>query len=353
MIRWLAKRFLSGFLVIWGIVTLLFLVFSGLGDPSQMVAGQRSDLGTIESIRAAYYLDKPLPVQYLYYLRDLSPISTVNESDPNFSSYRYAKLFRAGEETLFVVKWPYMRRSFQTDREVSSMIVEKLPGTLILGVAAMLIASVLGILLGTISGIWKDTWIDRGIVFFTLLGVSAPSFFIGVLILWVMAILLGDWTGLNATGYMIQPDVFGEGNRVVWRNLLLPATALGIRPLAIITQLTRSSMIEVLAADYIRTARAKGLSKMQVVIKHALQNALNPVLTSISGWFASLLAGAFFIELIFNWQGIGKLTIDALNKNDYPVILGCALVIGVLFVLVNMLVDFLYTRLDPRVKLQP
>lgn len=353
MIRWLAKRILNGFLVIWGIVTLLFLVFSGLGDPSQMVAGQRSDLGTLESIRAAYYLDKPLPVQYLLYLRDLSPVSTIHETDPNFSSYRYKKLFRAGEETLFVVKRPYMRRSFQTNREVSTMIVEKLPGTFILGIAAMLLASILGISLGTLSGLKKDSWLDRAVVFCTLLGVSAPSFFIGVLMLWVLAILLGDFTGLNATGYMIQPDVFGEGNRVVWRNLILPATALGIRPLAIITQLTRSSMIEVLASDYIRTARAKGMSKFQVVLKHALRNALNPVLTSISGWFASLLAGAFFIELIFNWQGIGKLTIDALNKNDYPVILGCALVIGVLFVLVNITVDFFYTRLDPRVKLQP
>ena len=352
MIQWLARQILNGFLVIWGIVTLLFLVFSGLGDPSQMVAGQRSDLGTLESIREAYYLDKSLPVQYLYYLRDLSPLSTIDENDPNFSAYQYKNIFEVTEGTLLVVKRPYLRRSFQTNREVSAMIIEKLPGTLILGVTSMLLASLLGITLGTISGIKKNSWLDRGVVFCTLLGVSAPSFFIGVLILWVFSVLLGDITGLNATGYMIQPNIFGEGNRVVWRNLILPSIALGIRPLAIITQLTRSSMIEVLSAEYIRTARAKGVSKFQVVIKHALRNALNPVLTSISGWFASLLAGAFFIELIFNWQGIGKLTIDALNKNDYPVILGCALIIGVLFVLVNITVDFIYTRLDPRVKLQ-
>ncbi|MEM7035549.1 MAG: ABC transporter permease, partial [Bacteroidota bacterium] len=123
------------------------------------------------------------------------------------------------------------------------------------------------------------------------------------------------------------------------------------RPLSIITQLTRSSMIEVLSTDYIRTAKAKGLKPRTIVLRHALRNALNPVVTSISGWFASLLAGAFFIETIFDWQGLGKLTIDALGANDYPVILGTAILIGMMFVLINISVDFLYTRLDPRVKL--
>ena len=149
---------------------------------------------------------------------------------------------------------------------------------------------------------------------------------------------------------MFEENIFEEGYSIQWRNLLLPALALGLRPLSIITQLTRASLHDVLSADYVRTARAKGLSERVVLMRHAMRNALNPVLTSISGWFASLLAGAFFIETIFDWQGLGKLTIDALGAKDYPVILGATILIGIIFVLINILVDILYSLLDPRVK---
>ena len=350
MIRWFSKKIVSGFLVLLGIITLLFMIFSLLGDPVKMIVGDQSDAATEEAIKAKYHLDKSVPVQYMLYLRDLSPVSTINRNDPNFSGYQYLQLFAAGKNQLFVLKAPFMGRSFQTDRSVSEMIFERFPGTLILGITSIIFASILGIFLGTISGLKRDSWLDRLIVTLTLLGVSAPSFFVGVLLMWLLAVYLHDWTQLNVTGYMFEERIFGTGSRIVWKNLILPAIALGIRPLAIITQLTRSSMIEVLSEDYVRTAHAKGLSRFRVIFKHTLRNALNPVMTSISGWFASLLAGAFFIEYIFNWQGIGKLMIDALNKQDYPVILGCAVFIGAIFVVVSIFVDLLYAILDPRVK---
>ncbi|MEL6848940.1 MAG: ABC transporter permease, partial [Bacteroidota bacterium] len=159
------------------------------------------------------------------------------------------------------------------------------------------------------------------------------------------------FTGLNVSGYMFEEEIFSPGRRLVLKNLFLPALALGIRPLAVFIQLTRSSMIEVMMSDYVRTARAKGLAPLWVTLRHALRNALNPVLTSVTGWLASLLAGAFFIEYIFNWQGIGKLLIDSLTNRDLPVVMGCVLLIGLVFVLVSILTDWLYRVLDPRIKL--
>ena len=181
------------------------------------------------------------------------------------------------------------------------------------------------------------------------LGVSVPSFFAGILIAWFFGYVLADITGLSMFGSLYEIDPY-KGKMLALQNLILPAIALGIRPLAIITQLTRSSMLDVLSQDYIRTATAKGLAPKTVIIKHALRNALNPVLTSVSGWLASLLAGAFFIEYIFNWHGIGKLTVDALLTADFPVVMGSVLFIALIFVIVNTLADILYGVLDPRVR---
>ena len=153
---------------------------------------------------------------------------------------------------------------------------------------------------------------------------------------------------MNGSLYDLDPV---EGKTLQLQNLVLPAVTLGIRPLAIITQLTRSAMLDVLQQDYIRTAHAKGLSSRRVIWRHALRNALNPVVTAITGWFAELLAGAFFVEYIFGWQGIGKLTVDALEKLDFPVVMGSVLVTAAFFVLVNILADLLYGVIDPRVKL--
>jgi ABC-type dipeptide/oligopeptide/nickel transport system permease component len=182
-------------------------------------------------------------------------------------------------------------------------------------------------------------------------GISAPSFFMGIIIAYLFGFVWTNWTGLHISGSWFDIDD-RTGERVLTlKNLLLPAITLGIRPMAIITQLTRSAMLDVLDLDYIRTAYAKGLSKRKVIWKHGLRNALNPVITAITGWFAELLAGAFFVEYIFGWQGIGKVTVDALEKLDYPVVMGSVLISAVFFILINILADILYGVVDPRVKL--
>lgn len=351
MSRFLLKRFLSGIAILWGIVTVLFFLFTNprLGDPAKMVRGQRSDMQTDEAISKMLYLDKPFYVQYLLYLNDLSPVSLLSENNPNLGSYRYLKLFPTGKTRFLALKSPYLRRSFQTNREVGSMVIEKLPGSFILAVSSMLFATLIGIFFGVLSSFWPGSILDKAISVITLLGISVPSFFAGVVILWFFAVFLGPYTGLPVTGYIFEESPFGSVTR--WSTLLLPTLALGIRQLAVITQLTRSSMMDISSMDFVRTAKAKGVSKLKVLVFHTLRNALNPVVTSVSGWFASLLAGAFFIEYIFGWQGIGNLTIDALGKNDHPLVLGCAIWIGLIFVIVNLLVDIIYARLDPRIRL--
>ena len=153
------------------------------------------------------------------------------------------------------------------------------------------------------------------------------------------------------TGSLFVVDDFGEGKFIQWKNLLLPAIVLGVRPLAVVIQLMRNSLLETLNQDYIRTAKAKGLTMQQVILKHALKNSLNPVVTAISGWFASMLAGAVFVEYIFNWNGLGKEIVTSLNTLDLPVIMGSVLVVATLFIVINILVDVIYSWLDPRIKL--
>jgi len=234
---------------------------------------------------------------------------------------------------------------------VGAVLSEALPGTIILALAAMSIATLLGILLGIVAALRKHTWLDTSAIAASVAGISMPSFFAGLLIAYVFGYLLSDITGLSMTGSLWEYDPF-TGRHLVLKNLLLPAIALGIRPLAIITQLTRSALLDVLSQDYIRTAYAKGLSKRQVVLYHALPNALNPVLTAVSGWLAELLAGSFFVEYIFGWKGVGKITVDALDKFDFPVVMGSVLLTAFIFIIINLMTDILYGWIDPRIRLQ-
>jgi peptide/nickel transport system permease protein len=196
----------------------------------------------------------------------------------------------------------------------------------------------------------KGTWMDTSFVFTSIMGISVPSFFMAIVIAYLFGVVLQPYTGLNLTGSWYELDEVTGEKYITLKNLVLPALTLGIRPLAIITQLTRSSMLDVLQQDYIRTAYAKGLSKNAVIYRHALRNALNPVVTAITGWFAELLAGAFFVEYIFGWKGIGKITVNALDKLDYPVVMGAVLLSAGIFICINMLADILYRKLDPRVR---
>lgn len=358
MIKFILKKLMYGLLVLYGVITVVFLLFNVLpGDPALMMVGQRTDKASIDAINKDLGRDKPLFTQYIMYLNDLSFIS-VHETQ-NTEHYLFldkrkydepAILFHAGSKAV-VVKTPYLRRSYQNRRPVSEIIGETLPETMVLAFAAMIFASFFGIILGIVSALKKNSWLDRAIFVFASLGMAGPSFFVALIIAWVFGYLLHDYTGLNNIGSLFEtPDMETEEQLMI-SNLILPAITLGIRPLALIIQLTRSSMLEVMTMDFIRTARAKGLSFYKVVFKHALKNALNPVVTSISGWFASLMAGAAFVETVFDWKGIGYEVVRSLQSYDLPVVMGSTLVFATCFVLINIFVDIAYGVLDPRVRL--
>jgi len=349
MIGFVIRKVLYGFLVLFGVTLLVFILFKAMPDPARLTMGQRADVASVEAIIKAEYLDKPVPVQFAYYLNDLSPLSFYQDTPENKDEYRYTKLLGASGSTALVLKPPYMRRSYQTRKRVTSILLDALPTTVILGVSAIIFASIIGIFLGVIAAIKQFSFFDNSILISTVLGISQPSYFSGVILALVFGYLLADYTGLNHTGQLFGLTDLGD-EVFQPKNLILPAIALGIRPVAIIVQLTRSSMLDVLSQDYIRTAKAKGLSKFKVLFKHGLRNALNPVITTISGWFASILAGAYFIEIIFDCKGLGYETIKALNNLDFPVVMGSVLFTATIFVTMNILVDLLYGVLDPRVR---
>ncbi|MBC6489508.1 ABC transporter permease [Flavihumibacter stibioxidans] len=349
MLNFFFKKLAYGLAVLLGVVVVVFVLFQGFGDPARLVMGQRADQATQENIRRDLNLDKPKWKQFLLYLNDISPVSI--HSPEEISNKQLKGIFVSmGSHNKLGFKWPYLRRSYQTRREVGTVIMEALPGTLMLATAAMLLATVLGISLGVMAALHKGSWIDTGSIFGSILGISAPSFFMAIAIAYLFGFLWSDYTGLHMTGSWFDLDTRTGRPYLTLSNLLLPAITLGIRPLAIIAQLTRASLLDVLQQDYIRTATAKGLSRRVVIWKHALRNALNPVITAITGWFAELLAGAFFVEYIFGWKGIGKLTVDALEKLDFPVVMGSVLVSACFFVLVNLLADLLYGVVDPRAR---
>jgi ABC-type dipeptide/oligopeptide/nickel transport system permease component len=347
--RSIIKKLAYGILVLIGVVVLVFFLFQGFGDPSRLVMGQTGDSATQANIRKELYLDQPKWKQFVFYLNDVSPLCVHSKEE---IKTRGLKGFFIGGEKKLGLKLPYLRKSYQSKRNVGDILVQALPGTLLLAIAAMLIAVLAGIPLGVTAAVRQNTWMDTSAVFGSIVGISAPSFFMGIIIAYVFGFVLTGWTGLHISGSWFEIDDTTGERRLTLQNLVLPAITLGIRPLAIITQLTRGAMLDVLGQDYIRTAYAKGLPKRAVIWKHALRNALNPVITAITGWFAELLAGAFFVEYIFGWQGIGKVTVDALEKLDYPVVMGSVLVAAAFFILINILADVLYSVVDPRVKVE-
>lgn len=350
MLGFLARRIRYSLLVLLGVITVVFFLFNVLpGDPARLMMGQRSDLTSIENLRKQLRLDKPLLTRYFLYLNDISPLGIHENTAENKSRYDYLKLISTGDKCL-TLKFPYLGQSYTTKRNISDVLADALPGTIILALAAMAFATIIGIMLGIVAAIKKDTWLDTSAIAASVAGISMPSFFAGLLIAYIFGYLLHSYTGLDMTGSLWEYDAF-SGRHIVLKNLLLPALALGIRPLAIITQLTRSAMLDVLSQEYIRTAYAKGLTKAKIIFKHALPNALNPVVTAISGWLAELLAGSFFIEYIFGWKGVGKLTVDALDKLDFPMVMGSVLLTAFIFIIISLLTDMLYGWLDPRVRL--
>lgn len=349
MLRFLVRRLRYSLLVLLGVVTVVFFLFNVLpGDPARLTMGQRGNAAALENARREMNLDKPMHIRYILYINDILPLSLHTSDSATQAKYKYVKLLPLGKNVL-ALKWPYLGRSYHSKREVGKVLTEALPGTIVLALASMLIATIGGILLGVLAALKKGTWLDTSAIAASVAGISMPSFFAGLIIAYVFGYLLHQYTGLDMTGSLWEYDAF-HGRHLVLSHLVLPALALGIRPLAIITQLTRSALLDVLSQDYIRTAYAKGLSTSRVIFRHALPNALNPVVTAISGWLAELLAGSFFVEYIFGWKGVGRVTVDALDKFDFPMVMGSVLLTAFIFIVISLLTDLLYGMLDPRVK---
>lgn len=358
LIQFIIQRLVSGLFVLFGVVVLVFFIFQLVRfNPAYAVAGESASEETIRNISKELGLDKPVLTQFGVYLNNLLPLSIHNIQDAESaiyfdgSKYHYIQLFSIGDHNV-ILKRPYLGRSFQTNRSVASLLWERIPSTLILAVAAMLLATITGIILGVIAAIKPHSLTDKICTAGSVLGIALPSFFAAIVLQLVFAYLLAGITGFKMTGNLFVADPYSGKEYLSIRNLILPAIALGIRPIAVITQITRSSMLDVLHADYIRTAYAKGLAQRIVVFKHGLRNALIPVVTSVTGWFASLLTGAFFIEVVFNYNGLGFETINAIKTKDIPVAMGAVLFTATIFVVVNLLTDILYSVVDPRVKLQ-
>ena len=358
MLTFIIRRLGYGILVMLGVVTVVFLLFNVLpGDPARMMLGQRADISSVAAINKDLGRDKPLMAQYFNFLNDLSPLSVHNDKDKASYWYldttKYASavtILRTTPSTVLVIKPPYLRRSYQSKREVASIIRQAFPATLLLALVAMSFAILLGVFVGVMSAIYRNSWFDRISLVLSVFGMSLPSFFAAVLMAWIFAFLLADLTHLNMVGSLFTVDDFGRGEFLSLRNIILPAITLGMRPLAIIVELTRSSMLDVLSQDYIRTAKAKGLGTRRIILHHALRNAMNPVVTAISGWLASMLAGAVFVEFVFDWKGLGVVIVDALEKYDLPVVMGSVLFVSVILVIINIFVDIVYGWLDPRVR---
>jgi len=307
MAHFLLRKLMYAVLVLIGVIVVTFFIRPP-GDPARVMLGQRADSASIAALRSKMGLDQPLPVQIGRYLTN-------------------------------VVVHGDLGKSIATDRDVAETIAERFPATALLASTAMIIATFLGIALGLVASWRPNTWLDSLTMSLSLTGISVPSFVVGLLFVIIFGVTL-EW--FPNSGYIDRGIAY----------LILPMVTLAIRPLSIIARVTRSSLLDVLGQDYIRTARAKGLGESVVFVRHALRNALNPVVTTISAWFAGLLAGTYFIEFVFNWPGIGLAAFNAIEKLDYPMIQGTVLFTAVVFVLVNIVADLVYAFIDPKVRIQ-
>ncbi len=348
MVQFIATRIMYG-LVVLVLVTVIVssIVYMTPVDPARLTFGQRMDDQTVAAKRSELGLDLPLYRQLANYLCDVSPV-VAGDRRMWKDTYKGYRMF-IGEEFHLGIKAPYLRESYQTGRPVGEMLWFALPSTFILAVTAITFASLIGVALGVLAALNKGKWLDSFLVLVSTLGYSVPSYVTAIVLAIVFGFVLRSYTGLNIQGSLFELNNLGE-ERLVVKNLILPALALGVRPVSIVLQLTRSSVLQVLGEKYVLAAMAKGVGRSRLMRVHVLRNALNPVFTALSGWFASLLAGAFFVEFIFNFKGLGFLTVTALLNYDIPVILGALLLSCSLFIIINILVDLGYRILDPRIQ---
>jgi ABC-type dipeptide/oligopeptide/nickel transport system permease component len=304
MIRLLGTRLLYTLPVLWLVVSVVFLLIHIVpGDPIQTMLGEGAASADVEAARHAYGLDVPIGTQYVNYWKG--------------------------------VLHGRLGRSIRLNQDVGQVIWQRYPFTIKLTVASLVFALILALPAGIRSAQRRDRWDDRLLSFVSLLGLSFPNFALGPILILFFAIGLG-----------LLP-VSGAGT---WAHLILPAITLGGALAAILTRMIRTAMLEELGQDYIRTARAKGLPERTVVYKHALRNAMIPVLTVLGLQFGALLAGAIVTETIFSWPGIGRLTISAISNRDYFLVQGCILAIGVTYIVVNLFTDLLYSAINPRIR---
>ncbi len=330
--RWyIIKRLLQIIPVVLGVTLIAFaLIHLAPGDPVRTMLGQHATQQEIDEIRVKYGLDQPLYVQYFIWLGD------VIQGD--------------------------LGRSILTREYVTTEIAARFPNTIELAIGAMLFATVIGVLAGVISATKQYSIADYSMMGVALFGISMPVFWLGIMLMMIFGVFLG-WLPIGGridlllpftriTGFMVVDSIItGNGAAFisVLRHLILPSIALGTIPMAIIARTTRSSMLEVLRQDFIRTQRAKGLSERNVIYKHAVRNAMVPVVTVIGLNFGLLLSGAILTETVFSWPGVGRLVVDAVYARDYPLVIGCILVFALVFVIVNLITDILYTYIDPRI----
>jgi len=302
--RTITERILYALPVVFVVATaVFFLIHLVPGDPVEQMLGERAQSGEVEALRRSLGLDRPLGEQYLNYLK---------------------KAVRGDLGT-----------SFRFNSPVSGLILSRYPATMQLTLAALLIALLLAIPAGVYSAVHRGTWRDRLLGFVSLLGLSFPNFALGPVAILIFAIAL-DWLPVSGYGGLAY--------------LVLPALTLGAALAAILTRMVRASMLEELGQDYVRTARAKGLGEASVLYRHTLRNGLISVVTVVGLQFGALLAGAMVTETIFSWPGIGRLTLQAINSRDYPLVQGCFLAISITYIVVNLLTDLAYTMVDPRIR---
>lgn len=303
-IRYLLTRLAYMVPVVWLVVSVVFLMIHLVpGDPIQAMLGEGAAGADVAAARHAYGLDEPLSLQYVHYWRG------VLHGD--------------------------LGRSVRLNKPVGQLVATAWPSTLRLALCAMLVAVLLAIPAGVRSATRRNLWDDRALSFFSLLGLSFPNFALGPILILLFAIRLDLLPVSGASGA---------------GALILPAVTMGLSLAAILTRMVRTSMLEELGQDYIRTARAKGLSESRVVYGHALRNALIPVVTVLGLQFGALLAGTIVTETIFAWPGLGRLTINAISNRDYALVQGCLLTIGLTYVAVNFLTDLAYSALNPRIR---
>lgn len=306
MIRYISLRLLLALPALWVIVTLVFLLAHIVpGDPVQQMLGEGARAEDLQQLRHALGLDQPVAKQYAHYL---------------------AGVLRGD-----------LGQSFRFQEPVARVVLSRYPATLELAIVALLVCAAIGIPAGMLAAERRGTSTDRAIGVFTLFGLSVPNFALGPVLILVFSVILG-WLPVSGRG---GPE-----------HLVLPAVTLGAALAAILTRMVRTSVIEELSSDYVRTARAKGLSDSAVLFRHAFRNALIPILTILGLQFGTLLAGTIVTETIFSWPGIGRLAVQAIAARDYPLLQGCILLIAVSYVAVNLLTDLVYALVDPRVSFE-